>query len=382
MNTRRIARLGMLAVGLGIGAAAASMPGNASADSSTDWSSLGGLALPAPSTPDLNLAISFDGYNLLEEGSASAYTGAAGNGNFDFAIAYGDGAVANAYGGTGDYALADGVNAFASAGGGSGADFDDAVDIGNNDAPASGDPSGAYAGDSDLIGDSDGGTGAYDTAIDIGNDTNDVGSGGFHGGGYGYGEGGDSGAFAGAGGLAGSTGDGDHDTAIDFGNNIGSFDGPAAVDGNYNYASESGNTIGFGEGAYAHAGNNNTVIADTDYTQDYDSGTAGYGNGNYAYVDGGLNSTATAGGSSETVLGNNDVAYVLDPGGADGSSADAGGLVTSGNNDLAAVLFEDNQAANALDSNLLYDIVSAFGNETGTAASTGGGLLSELASLF
>ena len=119
-NAKRIGRLGLLAVGVGIGAAVAQTP-IASADSSTDWlssiDSLLGGALPAAPSSGLDLAISFDGYSLLHEGSAVADTGIAGNGNFDLAIAYGDGAIANAYGGTGDYALADGTNAFSNAGG-------------------------------------------------------------------------------------------------------------------------------------------------------------------------------------------------------------------------------------------------------------------------
>ncbi|MGA8328786.1 MAG: hypothetical protein WB777_05770, partial [Mycobacterium sp.] len=65
MNARGIARLGVLAVGLGIGTAVASTPGIASADSSTDWLSnvSGAAAVPVIPTPDLNLAISVDGYS-------------------------------------------------------------------------------------------------------------------------------------------------------------------------------------------------------------------------------------------------------------------------------------------------------------------------------
>jgi hypothetical protein len=48
----------------------------ASADSSTDpFSWLGGLDSPAAaSTPDLNLAISFDGMSLVHDGNATATT--------------------------------------------------------------------------------------------------------------------------------------------------------------------------------------------------------------------------------------------------------------------------------------------------------------------
>jgi hypothetical protein len=71
MSTRRLGRLGMLAVGLGMGAAVASTPGIASAD---------------PFSFDFNdIAISFDGTSLLQEGTASAHSGTAGEFNFAFA---------------------------------------------------------------------------------------------------------------------------------------------------------------------------------------------------------------------------------------------------------------------------------------------------------
>jgi hypothetical protein len=163
-NARGVARLGMLAVGLGIGLAVAATPGVAVADSSADWLNdlFGGAALPVP---DVNLAISIDGYSLVSEGTASA---ASGKG--DIAIAYGDGAYASAQGGTGDFALASGSEADVASGGLStdtGANDDTAVDIGNN----SGYDDAAWAGNSDLNGGTDGGTGSGDTAIDIGNNS-------------------------------------------------------------------------------------------------------------------------------------------------------------------------------------------------------------------
>ena len=113
----RFARLGMLAVGLGIWAAWAHTP-VAAADSSSDWlSSIDGLlsgALPAADPSGLNLAISFDGMSLIQDGNATATTA---SGEFGLAIAYGDGATATAEGGTGNYALADGAGAIAAAGG-------------------------------------------------------------------------------------------------------------------------------------------------------------------------------------------------------------------------------------------------------------------------
>ncbi len=169
MDARGIARLGVLAVGLGVGAAVASAPGIASADSSTDWWSdlLGAAAVPIFSTPVLNLAISVDGYSLLQDGNASATSGTG-----DFAIASGYGAEASAVGGLGDVAEASGTDAAAAAGGASGDTFDIAVDIGDNahgspDAPSV--PAdhvlGAYAGD---------GVGSSDTAIALGNSDFDV----------------------------------------------------------------------------------------------------------------------------------------------------------------------------------------------------------------
>jgi hypothetical protein len=169
MDTRGIASLGVLVVGLGIGAAVASSPGIASADTSTDWLSdlFGASAIPVIPTPDLNLAISVDGYSLLQEGTATATSGTG-----DFAIASGDGAEASSLGGFGDVADASGTDAVAAAGGASGDTFDTAVDIGDN---ANGSPDapfvpgdyvlGAYAGD---------GVGSSDTAIAFGNNDFDV----------------------------------------------------------------------------------------------------------------------------------------------------------------------------------------------------------------
>lgn len=115
VNTRVIGRIGVLATGLGIGAAIVAMPGIASADSSSDWWSpldVGGLALPAPSA-DLDLAISFNGVSLVHDGTASATTT---TGDFDLAIAYGDDATATATGGFLNVASASGTGSSAIAG--------------------------------------------------------------------------------------------------------------------------------------------------------------------------------------------------------------------------------------------------------------------------
>jgi hypothetical protein len=118
VSTRSVVRLGVLAVGLGVGVGVAHSPGVASADSSSDFLSsidsvLAGSALPAPSS-GLDLAISYDGYPLFQEGSASAQTT---TGDYSLAIAEGDDADATAYG-TGNTAIADGdgATAFANAG--------------------------------------------------------------------------------------------------------------------------------------------------------------------------------------------------------------------------------------------------------------------------
>ncbi|HME79129.1 MAG TPA: hypothetical protein VKI00_26785 [Mycobacterium sp.] len=330
MNTRDIARLGMLAVGLGIGAVWAHTP-VASADSSTDWlSSIDSLlsgALPAAdSTSTLDYQISIDGKDLFP---TTGNLATATSGTNDIAIAYGDGANASATGGTGDYALASGTNALANAGGLStdtGANGDTAIDIGNNDIPSTGGAplDGAYAGDSALIGSSNGDTGSYDTAIDLGNNTNDTA----------LGVGGYDGAFAGGGGLVGLTGNGNYDTAISLGNEEGADNGPAAVAGNFDTATVSGNEVGQSVGAFA-----------------------GLGNGDLASVVGGT-SAADAGGNFGTgVTGNYDIATVFDPFGTVGSYADSGANASDpGNYDFAGAFADDLQAI-ATGANYLFEVL-------------------------
>jgi hypothetical protein len=137
-HAKVIGRLGMLAVGLGIGAAVAGAPGIASADSTGvdagvfDPSAL--IADAASSFSGLNLAISIDGYPVLESGTASATSG-----TDDIAIAYGNDSIAiagdTASPGTFDSAFADGDYSYANSG------------IGNDDsATAIGSSSEALAG--------------------------------------------------------------------------------------------------------------------------------------------------------------------------------------------------------------------------------------------
>ncbi|BBX48857.1 hypothetical protein GCM10009641_00970 [Mycobacterium cookii] len=181
-----MARLGLIALGLGIGGAFAAIPGTASADSS-DWLAavdgfLSGVAVPAASdaSSGLNLAISFDGATLYQDGTAYAYTGD----NGDIAIANGAGAHAYAFG-TNNYASVDGTDSTAVAGGydqataGTSAD-NTAFAFGNNDTAFAGTTDAANPGSfnySIIFGNGDGaysggteaGAGSYDGAYVEGN---------------------------------------------------------------------------------------------------------------------------------------------------------------------------------------------------------------------
>jgi hypothetical protein len=341
VSTRGIARVGVLAVGLGIGAAVAHSP-VAAADTSSDWLSsidtlLSGGAVEAPSTSTLNLAISFNGTSLISDGSAVADSGTAGN--YDLAIAYGPDSYALAEGGTGDYALADGSDANAEAGSenaSSGNNYDSAYDIGNN---TGGPFEGAFAGGASLVGGTDDGTNSHDTAYDIGNNGSD--------GSY-------SGAFAGDGTLFGTaTSAGNGDTAYTYGNTDGLYDGAGAVGGNNNYASVSGDMTNDYDYAYAGDGTGNSAIDDTSANTEESEVIAGVGNHDYAYAYGPDNSTATA------ENGNDNIAYVDDPFGTAGSpdSATAG---QGFSNDIAEVLFTHGNAS-ATGADLAYDIITALG---------------------
>jgi hypothetical protein len=119
-------RIGILAAGLGIGVAIAATPGIASAD-------------PVAFDPN-DIAISFDGYSLFHEGSATADSGAVGDFNFAFAD------------GTGADAVARGGN------------YDTAIDIGNNNDINDG----AYAGFNSVV---IGGHGNNDLVFVLGNNS-------------------------------------------------------------------------------------------------------------------------------------------------------------------------------------------------------------------
>ncbi len=140
-NTKAIGQLALLTVGLGIAAAVAT-PGIATADSTAvdaaafDPSAL--IAEPGSAVSGLDLAISIDGYTVLQDGSATAYSGTG-----DIAIAYGDGATASAGAdsnpGILDYAFADGTDAGAYAGVGN---LDSATAIGTDSSASVGSGSG------------------------------------------------------------------------------------------------------------------------------------------------------------------------------------------------------------------------------------------------
>ena len=159
-NMNRLTVLGMQALGLGVGAALAALPGAASAgtlsaDGSTDVlggvsamtavdlgdavATLGALAATTPPTlPDdwANLAISWSGITLYQTGTAFAVSDF-GN----FAIAHGDGAYAVAWHGMFNYASATGDQSVANSGDGGAHGFGGWF----NNASAAGDHSAAYA---------------------------------------------------------------------------------------------------------------------------------------------------------------------------------------------------------------------------------------------
>jgi hypothetical protein len=123
-----IGRVGGLAVALGIGAALASVPWLATADPSSDLTEL--LLGPGPVVPSgLDIDVSYNGMDLFHMGDATASSGTGG-----LAIAYGDGATADAgtydnpdgfiTTGTGDYAFANGADSTAIA---TGADYSSAT---------------------------------------------------------------------------------------------------------------------------------------------------------------------------------------------------------------------------------------------------------------
>jgi hypothetical protein len=167
VNIIAIGRIGIFGAGLGIGATLALGPGIAAADPAPDPNIYGAIdasvlqdALPAAPT---NIAISIDGFNLLESGTASATSGSG-----DFAIAVGDGANATATGGFGDYASASGTDASAFAGEGN---FDvataNSVFSTTGGSATAGDGNFDVAQEGGLNGVALAGNGSFDSAYDL-----------------------------------------------------------------------------------------------------------------------------------------------------------------------------------------------------------------------
>jgi hypothetical protein len=243
VNGRSLVRLGLSAVGWGIGAALASMPGVAAASpADVSWADpFSPFLPPAPdaalSSSPFDIAISVNGQYWLQSGNATATTTPDTG---DVAIAIGNHADASATGGVDNFAYADGVNALAESGGSLSSSYDSAIDIGNT-------------------------TGNASSSVD--------------------------GAYAGAGSLIGMTGSGTNDFALNMGNLNGTYDGAGAVDGDSNSAIEFGNMTGTDLGATAYAGN-----GDIAYLVGMDSTATAYsGNYDVATVLGAEGSTATAG---------------------------------------------------------------------------------------
>lgn len=116
LRSRGLGRLALLTVGLGI--AAASTPGVASGDSSTDWLSsidqlLSGWSVAAADPAQaMDMQISIGGTLLFPYLDNTAFA-MAGPGNI--AIAIGNNSYASAQNGAFDFAFADGTNSFAEA---------------------------------------------------------------------------------------------------------------------------------------------------------------------------------------------------------------------------------------------------------------------------
>jgi hypothetical protein len=298
VNTRGVGRLAILAVGLGIGAAVASTPGIASADTPADpFSWIAGLdsgdlsAAALPAASPLDVQISIDGFDLFPTADNGAH---ATSGMGDIAIAFGADSDASATGGFGDYALADSTGsdgASAIAGDplpdATGNNFDFASATGNNVDAAAGN-------DATFTPDTTGSS--FDSASASGNNT-----------GFGFTD-----AFA------GDNGSGDVASAV--GPNVESFSGRSLdADAPANFDSASA------------IGNNTTPTTDT-------------------------TEAIAGGGPFADVGGSSDTAFVVDPLGTLGSTATAG----LGNNfDLAGV-FGDDLNATATGANFLVDILPSL----------------------
>jgi hypothetical protein len=322
MNARRLGRLGMLAVGLSFGAAMAST-GTASADTgiATPFSWFAGVdPLSAATTSPFDLDISVNGMTLLDLGSGATATSGMG----DIAIAFGDGSRATAEGGFGDYALAT-ADATAIAGdpasGATGNNFDF--------ASAAGPGSFSEAGNDPTYGYSDANGSSFDYASASSGSSTPL-----------------TGAFA----YAGFNGNGD--SASSYGQGASS---DAGFNGNGDTASALGPAVSADAGYGSSADPAN-----------YDSASV-------------LGTETTRGTAAFATAGSNDHAFVIDPLGNVGSTANAGEAF--GNNfDLAGVFGDDLHAFATTGSNMVDILPSLFGD---TAAATDiGNFLTDVLSGF
>lgn len=113
--------------------------------------------------------------------------------------------------------------------------------------------------------------------------------------------------------------------------------------------------IAFGAGSDANATGGFGDIAFANGTDS--AATAIYGNGDLASALGD-HTAAVAGGTSLTVLGNNDIAEVFDPFGTVGSTATAGAVEDfPGNFDLGAVFGDMLNSFHAVGGNFLVDVL-------------------------
>ena len=351
----RIGRMGLLAVGLSIGAALAATPQVASADPSTDpfsWVDqvLGGLAVPADPASPLDMQVSISGMDLF---STVDNTATATSHFGDIAIAVGDGANASATGSFGDLSFANGTDSTANAGLGglfdvaiaNGDGSDAAGGVGGNFviASANGTDSSAAAGlgGNFVIASANGtdssasaGAGSnLDIAAAVGTDSKaDVGIGGGLDTAFADG----TGSYADAG-----IGHGDLATALGTGSSaiagVGHSDLASAVNG--------GDATAGGLHSIAFA-----------YGDNSDAQTLGIGDIASVINTGSAFDQAISGGTAAVPFSDNDIASVI----GTGSTAIVGsGPATAGDWDLAAV-FGDMLHASATGANFLLDILPSL----------------------
>jgi hypothetical protein len=300
-----------------------------STDQDAAADAVGALANFTPdalTTPDLNIAISFDGVTLLHEGTATAFSD------------------------PGDFAIAIGAQSYASATGGL---LESAIAVGTNDTETTAD---AYGGNLNTAFATNGG----DATATTGNFESAVANSGFA---DAYGGNGNS-AYASNGGDASAT-HGDFMSAYASGTNADadSYNGTGemtsatgagssafAEDGNYDSA------IVNGAGTTAEAENGNSELASVfNLTGTGGSADADWGNGNEALVFG--DSTASAGGTSAD-LGNYDIASAF--GNLDHVLAGANMLDNVGSFDLGAVFGDGLSSSGATGANWLVEILPSI----------------------